>query len=303
MVHRLDENRCGNEAHESTSCFAAGGVTTPAHMIRVLLPCLALLLVSAPFAGAALFGNSLNTYAKHPGFAWRIATASNLTVYFEANTRAERELAQLQARFARSVRAVGELLQAPPYRKRIHVFVVESKERKQALMGDPGWGGAIPKLNVVFGVFNERGDGCSTHEFCHVIAGNLWGRPERWIDEGLATCSDERWRERVHRAAGELASQGRLLGLEVLFREFLKHPEDVAYVQAGSFTRFLHETYGTAALKRIWRGGHARISKATGHPIDELEREWRAVITSASGTNPRPDAPAPPAHARCKLVP
>jgi len=246
------------------------------------------ILFCAGLLPETMLGRDIRYYIKRDGFSWKTESATNIIIYFEPGTHAEREIAQLKTQFERSLQSVEELLGTSPYTRRIHVFVLESGERKKALMGDEGWGSAIPKLNAVFGVINRRGDGCSTHEFCHVIAGNLWGKPERWIDEGLATYADERWRSRIHAAAKDLSAQGRLLHLDRMFREFLQYPEAVAHVEAGSFVRFLHEKSGTEKLKKIWQTGHAKISKITGQSMEIIEKEWHNAFESAQSVAATP---------------
>lgn len=250
---------------------------TLAMVARALRFAFMLLVVSLGFE-PGLFARDLDRYVNNKEFSWEMESTTNFIIYFEENTRAAREIDQLKAKFERSLRTVKQLLGATNYLPRTRVFVVDSKERKKQLMGDDGWGGAIPKLHVVFCVFNKHGNGCSTHEICHVVARNLWGKPERWIDEGLATYADGRWRDRVHGASRELEASGRLLSLEQLFKEFPKHPEEVGYVQAGSFVAFIHAEYGMEVVRKIWQSGHVHIPQITGRKLRELEIDWHKRV-------------------------
>lgn len=150
-------------------------------------------------------------------------------------------------------------------------------------MGVPGWGGAIPNRRAIFAVVNERGNGCSTHEVCHVMANNAWGKPERWLDEGLATCSDERTRRDVLRRSFELWQRHELPTLARLARDFLTYPESVSYPAAGSFVRFIHERHGTGKLKELWRGGLDAVPRIFHRSADELEREWHDHLQREAG--------------------
>jgi hypothetical protein len=98
-------------------------------------------------------------------------------------------------------------------------------------------------------------------------------------DEGFASFSDERWRNRDVLAA-RLGAQGRLLPLKTLAEDFLKHPEGVTYIESASFLGFVIERYGMEKFKEVWKGGFKRLPKVLGRSVTELEAEWRATLPS-----------------------
>jgi hypothetical protein len=80
------------------------------------------------------------------------------------------------------------------YDKPIHYFLLEDRERMKLLVGYETNGNANPKNNFVTAIFSENIKSVySKHELFHLIAMNLWGYPETWINEGMAVYSDNAW--------------------------------------------------------------------------------------------------------------
>ncbi len=249
-----------------------------------------LLLAAKKVAAGSLFGGeSVGKYSNHPAFQWETVTTEHFTIYYEAKSAVVPRLDEIKKSIEVSRKRVLSLIQVKEFPDRVHVFLVDSRSRMKDLMGAEQFGGAIAKMRVVFAVVNATNNGCSTHEFCHVIAGAVWGKPERWIDEGFATYSDERWRNRDALAAA-LAAQGRLLPVKTLAEDFLKHPEDVTYIESGSFLGFVIERYGMEKFKVVWKGGFKRLPKAFGRSVPELEAEWRASLPPVGEQPSRPRA-------------
>ena len=250
---------------------------------------LLLLAAEQVVGGSLLGGDSVGKYAGHPAFKWQTTTTDHFTIYYEANSATVPRLDEIEKSIEVSRASVLSLLQVKEFPDRIHVFLVDSRPRMRDLMGAEQFGGAIAKTRVVFAVVNATNTGCSTHEFCHVIASSVWGKPERWIDEGFASFSDERWRNRDMLAA-RLAAQGRLLPLKNLAEDFLKHPEGVTYIESASFLGFVIERYGMEKFKDVWKGGFKRLPKALGRSVPELEAEWRASLPPVGEQPSRPRA-------------
>jgi len=223
-------------------------------------------------AWSFLGGDRLSKYVRHPTFHWQTVTTEHFTIYYETNTATARRLDEIRASVELSRSNVLQLIRVQDFPDRIHVFLVDSLPRMKALRGSAGYGGAIAKIRVVFAVVNETNNGCSTHEICHVIASAVWGKPERWLDEGFASYSDERWVRRDVIAA-RLAADNRLLPPETLARDFAKHPEEVTYIQSSSLVGFVIQRHGMEKFKRIWRDGFESIPKALGLGVDGLEVE------------------------------
>ena len=180
------------------------------------------------------------------------------------------------------------LLGERDYSARVTVFIVPSRARMKALIDKEVNGQAIPNRNVVLYVINDSIDASGAHELCHVIAKASWGDADDWINEGLAVYADDRWQQRpLHAVASYLLEQRQLVPLADLLRRFNQYPDLVTYPEAGSFVKFLYETYGLGTVKQIWSGGAAAIPHITGKSIDALERDWHDRIAPRRQPNVR----------------
>lgn len=177
---------------------------------------------------------------------------------------------------------VLKLLGVQDYPHQIHVFLVDSRSRMKSLVGRETNGMASPKIDAVFYVFKNRLENVGSHEFCHVIADNLWGKREHWVSEGLAVYSDDKWHGNdLHDLSKHLLLNGKLIPLENLIKNFRKHTDLITYPEAGSFVKFLYEKYGLSKLKEIWKRGAAGIPQTFGKSLTNLEKEWRKVLEQA----------------------
>lgn len=246
------------------------------HLQRLVIASLALAEVCMT-PRPARAGDRLSKYTNHPDFRWQTIQTEHSTIYYESNSATVPRLNEIRKSIEASRASVLKLIQVKEFPKRIHVFLVDSRPRMKVLMGAEQFGGAIAKIRVVFAVVNATNNGCSTHEFCHVIASSVWGKPERWIDEGFASYADERWRNRDVLAAG-LAAQDRLLPLKALADDFLKHPEGVTYIESASFLGYVIERHGMERFKELWHGGFKQLPKVLGRSALDLEAEWRAWL-------------------------
>ena len=133
---------------------------------------LAVLLVETKPAGAGSFfgGDRLSKFANNRSFRWQTNVTDYFSIYYEAGSATVPRLQEITASIEASRASVLRLIQEKDFPDRIHVFLVDSKSRMKDLMGSTPYGGAIAKVRVVFAVVNATNNGCSTHEFCHVIA-------------------------------------------------------------------------------------------------------------------------------------
>jgi hypothetical protein len=93
----------------------------------------------------------------------------------------------------------------------------------------------------------------------------------------------------VHAAARQFRQQGRLVAIADLLETagFRRFDDGVTYPQAGSFVRYLLDTHGLGAWKRLYAlGGPAdsaslvrdHFESVYGRSIGEIERDWLAAI-------------------------
>jgi len=213
---------------------------------------------------------------------------AHFRLYFERESFAERHIDALKERAEQSRTRVLALLGVTDYSAQVTVFVVGSRARMKALIGKEVNGQAIPSRNVILVVVSDSIDAFSAHELCHVVAKSLWGDADDWINEGLAVYADDRWQGRaLHAVANYFLGRRELVPLSVLLQRFDDRPEVVSYPEAGSFVKFLYESYGIGAIKQVWIGGAAAIPRVTGKSIDAIEREWHDRIAPRRQSNNR----------------
>ena len=232
-----------------------------------------------------------------PGFDWAADSTSWFRFHVERGSDAHSRLPVLMARFERDRRAVLDLLGEPRYPHRIDVFIVDSRADLRALFGRETNGVAHYRTNVIGIVSTPEWSAATAHEVLHVIAMNLWGVTEPWLNEGLAVYAAGTWHGAdLHEAAAALFARGRGIPLRRLFANFRAQDETRAYPLAGSFVRYLHERFGDDALRAIWQRGAGGLEEITGADRRALERAWRAEIRKSA-----PDTPPNPSGQPSKL--
>ncbi len=173
----------------------------------------------------------------------------------------------------------------------IHVFLYPNAAVKQRLMGARNVEIAKPWLQQVHLVLPEPGASVLTHELAHVYAG-AWAEsllgvpswagivPNALLIEGLAVAAE--WPHRGNldphgwaaamlqkKLAPPLAQLADPLG-------FFGTASDTAYTLAGSFLRWLADTHGKDALRRLYASGD--WGGLPGGSLVELEAQWRQFL-------------------------
>lgn len=162
-------------------------------------------------------------------------------------------------------------------RERYTFAIVGSRRRMKDLLGVAPQAMANPDQRLVVG---EPAALEVAHELAHIVSIRALGRSETWLQEGLSVAVDDRWFDQdLHALAHHLQIRGVLRPIRALARDFSTHDTLITYPQAGSFVKFLKETYGAAAFKAFWRSGHGDAAKAYGKELDQLEQEWLRIIS------------------------
>jgi tetratricopeptide (TPR) repeat protein len=169
--------------------------------------------------------------------------------------------------------------------ERITVFIYASSAQKGRLIGAGRTDIAKPWLRQVH---VNAGDAQQvlTHELAHVLAAEFGFSPLKigrnsGLIEGLAVAMEGRaYDESLQTAAALVALSGQPLRLKPLFtfEGFAAANPTVAYTLAGSFIRFLLDTYGAAGVKSAYASGD--FPSAFGRPLDDLLGDWRRSVDS-----------------------
>lgn len=138
------------------------------------------------------------------------------------------------------------------------------------------------------------------HEVIHLF-GSTFGDPVALWSEGMAVAFQmnapsgdfvAKWNDvPVHVRAKQFQQQGRLVSIGDLLETtgFRRFDSDVTYPEAGSFVRYLIDTYGLETWKRLYgQGGpNAGAAEIRGHFEDvygrtlaSVESDWLAMIAT-----------------------
>ncbi|MBN1205209.1 MAG: hypothetical protein JXB05_09825 [Myxococcaceae bacterium] len=177
--------------------------------------------------------------------------------------------------------------------ERIQVFLYRTEEEKQRRVGAGRTQFAKPWLYELH--IHERGFPHTSlhHELAHVMAAPVGSGPFRvttrfgiWplmgVIEGFAVAADDpiqgeltlhQWAAGMRRQ--QLAPDMRkLMGTE----GFYQSAPARAYTVAGSFLRYLADTYGPEKVRVLY--AHADFQHAYGRSLDELTTEWERFLDS-----------------------
>ncbi len=122
------------------------------------------------------------------------------------------------------------------------------------------------------------------HELVHILAGEF-GFPiirastRMGLNEGLAVAAD--WDEGLfspHRYAAALEREQGLEFINSLFTYtgFARQSGSLAYITAGSFSRYLIDRFGIERFQLVFPNGN--FVAAFGEPLDRLTNDWRAFL-------------------------
>ena len=218
------------------------------------------------------------------GFDWRTDSTAQFAFYYEAHSPAEQRLDQIKRDAEASLAHILELLDVQSYDRPLHLFLVSSRERMRQLVGRETNGTAFFRTGVLAFIISEDQTLSARHELLHVVAMNLWGVPEPWLNEGLAVYASGRWHGyELHALAHHLDDQAHLIPLDELVDRFRRHDDLIAYPEAGSLVKHVYERHGLETVRTLWARGVSAMMEATGGSLAALEAEWLTVVRAVDG--------------------
>jgi hypothetical protein len=131
---------------------------------------------------------------------------------------------------------------------------------------------------------------CHPHEVIHAITFAV-GRPPALFEEGLAVAYD--WRFALEKGNVHALARGRLVQQKLLplrsfltIREFQAYDSPIVYIEAGSFVKYLMDTYGPDKMRSLFtlprysdsREIEAAFQGIYEQSISEMESEWWAFL-------------------------
>jgi hypothetical protein len=204
----------------------------------------------------------------------------------KAREDVDRMARDMEFRYAQTSRFLGV---AP--KERVRVWLYRSEDEKQRLVGAGRTQYAKPwrtELHIQDKPFPHS---TLHHELAHVMASpagsgffrvttrlGVW--PLMGVIEGLAVAADDPVQGdlTLHQWAAGMRRQGLAPDMRGLMgpQGFYQSAPARAYTVAGSFLRYLADTYGADKLRAVY--AHADFDAAYGRPLDELVTEWERTL-------------------------
>jgi hypothetical protein len=210
-------------------------------------------------------------------FEWLAdSTSTQLTIYYQADSWISENITDVYHRVINRIESTKSFIGVNSYDSRIYLFIVDNREQMNELINRQTNGAAFPKHNIMTGIASNKVNSIySNHEIFHIIAMNLWGASEIWINEGMAVYSDQYWRNiELYQLTKYLVDNNRYVPLKKLIKKFKSVDTLTSYPLAGSFMKYLDKTYGREIVIKLWKTNSKNLKKITGKSIDDLEKDW-----------------------------
>jgi hypothetical protein len=242
-----------------------------------------------------------------PGLDWRSAVIGDATVHWYGGVEGTaRRFGELSANgAARAEALLGHALDGP-----IDIFVYDTRDDFFGALG-PGareWFGAatFPHIRTVFmwlgAGSNDYLETTIVHEVTHVVfndaTANPFHEPAKWLNEGLATWSEERSADEQRATVQFEASGGGLFAFDAIAYDFPfgSRGSSLSYAMGTTMIDMIIDQFGEGAIARIaaaYRRG-ASDAKALEAGTGVAAEQLFADFYSTFGVDvPQSVAPAP----------
>ncbi len=234
-------------------------------------------------------------------FPWQSLTGKGVTVYWYQGSEAFGQAA-LDIAVEAVPRIGADLGVGTP--QPLRAFLYANLSDLEGALPPTGreWvgGQAYPELGTFVAAIPPDNSSLSTmkrvipHEITHLLiyqaAGGAFGFVPSWLNEGLATLSEELPDPEAAIVLETALSQDNLVPLETLCGPFPLDAGEarLSYAQSASVVSFIRDRYGRQGLARLisayadgasCRGG---VERALGVSLEGLETQWRASLQPRS---------------------
>ena len=182
--------------------------------------------------------------------------------------------------------------------EKIQYYKFTDVNQKQQLSGVGGNAHADTSTNSVFTIWPS-----DNHETTHLLTATI-GMPTPFINEGIAVANQTDPLDKIytpnwngnspHYWAKQYLQAGQLPALSSLLDEsaFEAFDPNMSYPIAGSFIRYLIDTYGMAAVLKLFPGASysdspsttmSRFQEVFGKSFTSAEQDWHAFLMQYKG--------------------
>ncbi|MBI5473358.1 MAG: hypothetical protein HY961_13520 [Ignavibacteriae bacterium] len=215
-------------------------------------------------------------------------------IYYSSQSYSANEMHWIAAEHEFRLKQITNILSLN-YRSKIESYIYPSSEAKKRLMGAGNTNIAKPWSGQIH-LTKQSLDGTLKHELVHVVAAPF-GVPivnaslSTGLVEGLAMAIEWDWGNRtLHQYAAAMKKFG--VGPDIsslmTITGFASQSSSISYVLAGSFCRFLIETYGIRNMMLVYRSSD--YDAVYGKPLKAIITEWRAFLVTVPVAEQERDA-------------
>jgi hypothetical protein len=205
-------------------------------------------------------------------------------IYYASGSFTDAELRRLGAEHEFQLHQIMQEFRMPSYGL-VRSYVYPSADVKQRLIGAGGTNIARPWSGEIH-IHKQAISATLKHELVHVVAAPF-GVPviraslRPGLVEGLAMAIEWDWGNRtLHQYAAAMKRSG--LGTDIRgvmqYGGFASRGSSISYVLAGSFCRYLIDTYGIRTMTQLYRTGD--FEAASGYTLDTLAAGWERMLDS-----------------------
>lgn len=228
-------------------------------------------------------------------------TTEHFDIYCFKDSTAEKDIKKIAQQRDRGFREICRFL-GKDSEVRIRMILFEDGATKYSHTGHQGAGWATG--NTVVEIYNDTQSLDPYHETTHILM-RPYGAPPALFNEGFATYMSERLGSHalasmkgggssIYERVRQLSGKGELIPLEKLLTYTQIGSREtnppVAYPEAGSFVKFLIETYGKDKFLEAYgtlrnsgdesagRQNVEALEGIYGKPLDELKNQWKRAF-------------------------
>jgi len=246
-----------------------------------------------PQAGEVYYTEPQTFFYHDNRFQWQTLEDDLFRVHWYAGTAAFGQSVMNAAQSG--LERAGNLLKLGEQQP-VDIYVYASGKELQSTLrlGGLNWvaGHADPDLNLMVVSLPEGPDQKREterqipHELMHILlyqaVGESYDSLPTWFKEGIASANELRPNSDYYLILEQAAEQDSLIRLEQLCASFPKDSSVyLAYAEADSFLRYLHQKYGSVGLSELMHsyadGGGCEYGSqaALGLTLERLENNWR----------------------------
>lgn len=211
-----------------------------------------------------------------------VYTTPHFRISYAASSYDNDEIRWVAAEHEFRLKQITDALRIP-FRGTIESYIYPSADVKQRLIGAGNTNIAKPWSGQIH-LTQQTLHATLKHELVHVLAAPF-GLPivkaslSTGLVEGLAMAIEWNWGNRtLHQYAAAMRRFGVAPEIAALmsFTGFAAHASSVSYVLAGSFCRYLMDTYGMRPVLHVYRSND--YEQAFGKSLHALIDEWHAFL-------------------------